>query len=174
MEAVIMARYHEPSIGKTSNWFTPPPIFDRLGLTFDLDPAHPGLGTPHCVVPARRVFTIDHDGLRQPWDRDWLTFMNPPFGVRYEHVPWLRKFLDHGNGVAIVRAYTSSNWFHKYVVPRAETLCFPNGKTKFIRPDGSVGKEPGHGVVLIGMDEIANAALERSGLGFFVRLRSAP
>ena len=94
--------------------------------------------------------------------------------ARYEHLPWLRKFLDHGNGVAIVRAYTSSNWFHRYVVPRAETLCFPNGKTKFIRPDGSVGKEPGLGVVLIGMGEIANAALERSRLGFFVHLRSTP
>ena len=103
-----------------------------------------------------------------------LVFMNPPFGARYEHVPWLCKFLDHGNGVAIVRAYTSSNWFHEHVVPRAETLVFPRGKTKFVRPNGSVGKEPGHGVVLIGMGEVANAALERSGLGLFVRLRGAP
>jgi hypothetical protein len=31
--------------------------------------------------------------------------MNPPFGSRNGHVPWLRKFLDHGNGIAIVRAY---------------------------------------------------------------------
>jgi DNA N-6-adenine-methyltransferase (Dam) len=166
---MIMAKYHEPSIGKISNWYTPPPVFARLGLTFDLDPAHPGLGTPYCVVPARRVYTEADDGLRQPWHG--LVFMNPPFGARYEHVPWLCKFLDHGNGVAIVRAYTSSNWFHEHVVPRAETLCFPRGKTKFVRPDGSIGKEPGHGVVLIGMGEVANVALERSELGFFVRIR---
>jgi hypothetical protein len=168
---IAMARYHEPSTGETSNWYTPPPIFDGLGLTFDLDPAHPGLGTRYCVVPARSVFTVDDDGLRQPWHG--LVFMNPPFGVRYEHVPWLCRFLDHGNGIGIVRAYTSSNWFHKHVVPRAQTLCFPRGKTKFVRPDGSVGKEPGHGVVLIGMGATANAALEQSGLGFFVRLRGA-
>jgi DNA N-6-adenine-methyltransferase (Dam) len=170
MTALIMAKYHEPSIGKTSDWYTPKSIFDGLNLSFDLDPAHPGFGSPYCVVPARRIFTIDHDGLRQPWHG--LTFMNPPYGGRCEHVPWLRKFLDHGNGIAIVRAYTSSGWFHEHVVPRAETLCFPNGKTKFVRPDGSIGEEPGHGVVLIGMGEIANTALERSGLGFFVRVRS--
>jgi len=32
---------HEPSIGLSSDWFTPKPIFDALGLVFDLDPAHP-------------------------------------------------------------------------------------------------------------------------------------
>ena len=72
-------------------------------------------------------------------------------------------------------ARTSADWFHAVVVPNAQTLLFPNGKTKFVRPtDGSVGKEPGTGVVLIGMGAVANAALERSGLGLFVRLRDAP
>ena len=27
---------HEPSIGLSSDWFTPKPIFDALGLVFDL------------------------------------------------------------------------------------------------------------------------------------------
>jgi hypothetical protein len=49
------------------------------------------------------------------------------------------------------------------------------GRATFIvRPsDGSIGKKPATSVVLIGMGEIANAALERSGLGFLVRVRSA-
>ena len=29
---------HEPSIGLSSDWYTPPEIFDTLGLVFDLDP----------------------------------------------------------------------------------------------------------------------------------------
>jgi hypothetical protein len=168
-------KYHEPSIGETSNWLTPNPIFVGLGVTCDPDPAHPGPegpGARYCAVPARRIYTEADDGLRQPWDG--LVFMNPPFGERNAHVPWLVKFLDHGNGIALVRAYTSSGWFHAHVAPRAQTLLFPKGKTQFIRPDGSVGKQPGHGVVLIGMGEIANTALERSGLGLFVRLRGAP
>jgi hypothetical protein len=51
------------------------------------------------------------NGLAQPWSG--LVFMNPPFGGRNGHVPWLRRFLDPSNGIAIVRAYTSSAWFHR-------------------------------------------------------------
>ena len=98
--------------------------------------------------------------------------MNPPFGGRNGHVPWLTKFLDHGNGVAIVRAYTSSAWFHEHAV-KAHAMLFPKGKTKFIRPDGSVGGSPGHGVVLLGMGEVATAAMQRSGLGLCLRLHES-
>ena len=153
---------HEPSIGQSDDWYTPPEIFDPLGLTFDLDPCSPG---PSHRVPARQVFTKQEDGLAQPWSG--LVFMSPPFGGRNGHVPWLRRFLDHRDGVAIVRAYTSSAWFHRYAV-HAETMLFPKGKTKFIRPDGSVGRSPGHGVVLLGVGEVANDALRNSGLGFVV------
>jgi hypothetical protein len=125
---------HEPSIGQCDDWYTPPEIFDALGLTFDLDPCSPG---PSHWVPARQVFTKQENGLAQPWSG--LVFMSPPFGGRNGHVPWLRKFLDHGDGVAIVRAYTSSAWFHRYAV-HADPMLFPKGKTKFIRPDGSVGR----------------------------------
>jgi len=115
-------------------------------------------------VPAKKVYTIEDDGLHQPWQG--LTFCNPPFGGRNGHVPWLVKFLDHANGIAIVRAYTSSGWFHEHVVPRAELLLFPKGKTQFVRPDGTVGKATGHGVVFIGMGDVACTAVRKSGLGF--------
>jgi predicted RNA methylase len=52
-------------------------------------------------VPARKVYTKDDDGLTKPWSG--LVFMNPPFGGREGHLPWLKKFLDHRDGVAIVR-----------------------------------------------------------------------
>jgi hypothetical protein len=162
---------HENSIGATSNWFTPKSIFDALGLTFDLDPAHPGWDNPHCVVPTRRIYTIADDGLRQPWPPELLIWLNAPFGGRRGQVPWLKKFLAHGNGITLVAARTSADWFHDVVVPNAQSLLFPNGKIKFVRLDGTVGKEPGTGVVLIGMGPVANAALRRSGLGFFIQIR---
>ena len=56
---------------------------------------------------------------------------------------------------------------HQWAV-KAQTMCFPRGKTKFIRPDGSIGRAPGHGVVLLGMGAVANKALAQCGLGFFV------
>jgi hypothetical protein len=86
-------------------------------------------------------------------------------------VPWLKKFFAHGDGVAICRAYTSSDWWHEVVIPNAQTLLFPNGKTKFIRPNGAIGTAPGHGVALIGMGEICNAALRDCRLGWFVSNR---
>lgn len=150
---------HEPNQGQSDDWYTPPHFFDAIGLTFDLDPCSPG---PGHWVPARKIYTKADDGLSQPWEG--LVFMNPPFGAREGHVPWLVKFFDHMRGIAIVRAYTSSGWWHKHM-PRAETILFPAGKTKFIRPDGSVGTSPGHGVVLIGMGNQACEALIRSGLG---------
>ncbi len=152
---------HEPCIGQSDEWYTPPSIFKALDLIFDLDPCSPGAEL--CWVPARRVYTKRDDGLLRPWAGS--VFMNPPFGGRNGHVPWLRKFLDHANGVAIVRSYTSAAWFHEWAI-LADTLLFPRGKTKFIRPNGSVGKSPGHGVVLLGMGDAADAALRGSGLGW--------
>jgi hypothetical protein len=131
---------------------------------FDLDPCSPG---PGHWVPARKIYTKADDGLAQPWGG--LVFMNPPFGGRNGHVPWLEKFLAHRNGIAVVRAYTSSSWFHQHAV-KAETMLFPKGKTKFIRPDGTIGKAPGHGVVFLGMGDIANGALRQSGLGLCLSL----
>ena len=159
---MVSARFHENSVGESDEWFTPLEIFTALGLTFDLDPAHPGIGTPHCHVPARRVFTALDDGLTQPWAG--LVWLNMPFGGRNGHVPWLRKFFAHGCGIALVRAYTSAGWWHQEM-QAAEVVLFPRGKTKFIRPDGSIGTQPGHGVALIGMGTVACQALQRSGLG---------
>jgi hypothetical protein len=69
---------HEPCIGQS-------------------DDCSPG---PDHWVPARAVFTKRDDGLSQPWHG--LVFMNPPFGGRNGQVPWLCKFFDHANGIAIV------------------------------------------------------------------------
>ncbi len=157
---------HEPCIGQSDDWYTPRDMLEALGERFDLDPCSPGAGH---WVPADRVFTKSDDGLSQDWNG--FVFMNPPFGGRNGHVPWLEKFLQHGNGIAIVRAYTSAAWFHEYAI-RADAMLFPRGKTKFVRPDGSVGGSPGHGVVLLAMGERAKSALRRSGLGLFVDLGS--
>lgn len=159
---------HETCIGASDDWYTPKDIFDGLGINFDLDPCSPGSGH---WVPASKIFTEAENGLEQDWNG--CVFMNPPFGGRNGHIPWLDKFLNHANGVAIVRAYTSSAWFHDYAV-KAETMLFPKGKTKFVRPDGSVGKSPGHGVVLLGMGEKSNNALRNSELGFFVNNKKCP
>ena len=156
---------HENCIGESDEWYTPPEIINALGEEYDLDPCSPGL--LHWI-PAKKVFTKKDDGLNAEWDG--FVFMNPPFGGRNGHVPWLEKFILHGNGIGIVRAYTSSAWFHQYAI-KVDAMLFPNGKTKFLRPDGTIGKCPGHGVVIIAMGRRAVDALKRSKLGFFVEIK---
>lgn len=90
--------------------------------------------------------------------------MNPPFGGRNGHIPWLARFINHHNGIGIIRAYTSSAWWHDWI-PKVHTVCFPRGKTKFVRPDGTIGKSPGHGIALIGMGIRAESVLRNSNLG---------
>lgn len=164
---------HESSVGNSDEWYTPPEIFDALGLTFDLDPCSPGAGH---WVPAHRVYTKDDDGLAQAWIG--TVWMNPPFGGKHGHVPWLLRFLDHADGIAVVRSYTSSDWWHEHM-HRAEVLLWPKGKTQFLPDEATLARlqaaaaakgkvwrnAPGHGVVLIGMGEKACAALARSKLG---------
>ena len=50
-------------------------------------------------------------------------------------------------------------------------MLFPRGKTKFVRSDGTVGKAPGHGIVLLAMGDRAKIALKNSGLGLYVDLQ---
>lgn len=155
---------HENNVGASDEWYTPPEIFSALKEHFDLDPCSPGIDH---WVPTDYIYTQKDDGLSKNWKG--FVFMNPPFGGRNGHVPWLVKFLNHADGIAIVRAYTSAAWFHEYAV-KADAMLFPKGKTKFIRPDGSIGKSPGHGVVLLAMGDRAKKALRSSNLGLYVEL----
>lgn len=150
---------YRPAVGATDEWYTPPEIFEALDLVFDLDPCSPGLGH---WVPARQIYTKADNGLELPWHN--VVFMNPPFGGRNGQVPWLRKFFAHGNGIGIVIARTSAGWFHDWM-PRAEVIVLPRGKTKFVKPDGTVGKAPHDGVAIFSVGEIGNAALKQCRLG---------
>lgn len=153
------------SIGESDEWYTPPEIFKSLRIRFHLDVASPG---KNHWVPADHIYTKEDDGLKSSWFG--TVFMNPPFGGRNGQVPWLEKFIRHGNGIAIVAARTSSKWFQD-LIPKCDAVLFPRGKTKFIRPDGSVGKSPGSGIVILAMGEKCKKALEESGIGFYVRIK---
>lgn len=157
-----MLKRHPVGANPSDERYTPPEIFQALGMTFDLDPCSPGAGH---WVPAAKTFTMEEDGLSQPWHG--RVFMNPPFGGRHGHVPWLSKFMEHGDGIGLVNALTSSDWFHDHL-HRADALLFPRGKTRFIDADGKRLGAPWTGIVLIGMGEVSVDALKRSGLGMVV------
>lgn len=149
--------------GASDEWYTPKYIFDALGVQFDLDVAHPPGATR---VPANSVF------VRNSLERDWCGFiwMNPPFGGRNGLVPWLDKFFAHGNGIALTPDRTSAPWWQA-AARRADAILFIDGKVKFERPDGTLGKQPGNGTTLFASGGQAFQALtraERAGLGFMV------
>ena len=82
--------------GKTSDeCYTPASLFDALNIRFDLDPA--SCPRDLSAVPADRIYTVEDDGLAQPWfGRVWL---NPPYS---NPTPWVDRFLEHGHGIALL------------------------------------------------------------------------
>lgn len=145
----------EASAGASDEWYTPAYIFDALGVRFDLDVAHPPTGTscPH----ADNLFA--GGSLESPWSG--FVWMNPPFGARNGLTPWLDKFFAHGDGVALTPDRTSAPWFQESW-PRADAVLFVREKIKFIRPGGSVGKQPGTGTTLWACGSRGVKALERA------------
>ena len=97
------------------HWATPPLFYEKLNVEFDFndDP---------CPL-------YGQSGL----DREWgiRTFMNPP----YSNIePWLRRAYEESRKgklvVGLLRGDTSTGWFHKWVLGKAE-IRFVKGRLKF-------------------------------------------
>lgn len=111
----------------SDEWYTPNTIFNLLGLEFDLDVASPIDNKGH--VPADRKYTIHDDGLSQPWiGRVW---MNPPYS---KPSPWVTKWLEHGNGIALL-PMAKSKWFNELMQTNAKFVLLPS-TFKFESPEG--------------------------------------
>lgn len=147
--------------GKSDDWYTPAYIFDCLGCRFDLDVANAAIGGAH--VPCD--VSIGSGGLEFEWFG--FVWLNPPFGGRNAIEPWLAKFFAHGNGIALTPDRTSCPWWQS-AAKKADAILFIDGKVKFERPDGSIGKSPSNGTTLFAAGQRATDALmvaELAGLG---------
>jgi hypothetical protein len=162
---------HHRTQGASDEWYTPPGVFAALDLTFDLDPCAPPGGVPW--VPAARSFSIEDDGLTQPWaGRVWL---NPPYGAQTQL--WVRRLAAHGHGIALVFARTDTRWFHD-VTPTAHAVCFLAGRLNFLPADTTridatrTNSNAGAPSMLLGYGEDCCAAIARAGLGLTFDVRS--
>lgn len=158
----------ERSIGASDEWYTPAYIFEALGETFDIDVAATWCGWN---VPAKVRLTEREDGLKYAPFWHGFIWANPPFGGRNGLVPWLDAFFAHANGIALTPDRTSAPWWQD-AARKADALLFLDGKVKFEKPDGSIGKSPGTGTTLFAAGERADHALcraSRAGLGIYLR-----
>jgi hypothetical protein len=152
---------------KSVEWYTPRWIFDALGLEFDLDPASPH--DMETAVPAAAKYTVFDDGLKKPWfGRVW---MNPPYGP--ETGLWVRRFAEHGNGIALVFSRTDASWFQE-AMRSASAVMFIAGRIEFVPGLENMHKKSrcGAGTALLAFGADCAAALRNMrDHGIFIEVK---
>jgi len=134
-----------PQTGTNEEWGTPPDVFAALNdeFGFNLDPA-----AAEWNHKCEDYFTKREDGLAQQWYGS--VFMNPPYGRPIKR--WIEKAWSEWVKVAeeqsrrssvdvvvgLLPARTDPQWFHKFIVGKAEIRFLP-GRLYFMNPDGSQG-----------------------------------
>lgn len=116
-------------------WQTPTEILDVVEEVLDiidLDPASPGKG--NTLVMAERYFTIEDDGLAQPWNARTV-FLNPPYGREIGR--WTRKLSEeYKEGrtkefVALLPARVDTRWW-QVLITGDMLVCFVNHRLRFL------------------------------------------
>lgn len=145
-------------------WLTPPEIIKSLGK-FDLDPCAP-IVRPWST--AKKCFTILDDGLKKNWfGRVWL---NPPYGNQTGK--WLKKMVEHGNGIVLIFARTETKNFFEYIWSKADGIMFLKGRLRFYHVDGTRGSACGAPSCLVAFGRENAKKLKESGLnGKFLYLK---
>ena len=145
---------HESQDAKSIEWYTPPWVFDELGLQFDIDVCAPKGGISW--IPACRHFHKEDDGLQQPWVG--TVWCNPPYGR--ETTLWLKRMSEHKDGVALVFSRTDCAWFHEYAAS-ADSILFLRGRIRFVDGAGATGGSgAGNGSMLCAWGAKSVAALD--------------
>jgi hypothetical protein len=147
---------HRRRSRRTDIWLTPLSLVRSLGA-FDLDPC----GAPDWYT-ATRLICPPEDGLIADWalGRVWL---NPPYGRQTGM--WIRKLADHGDGIALIFSRTETDFFHRWVWPKATAFLFLRGRINFHHRDGTRSrKNAGGPSVLVAYGERNAEALRACGL----------
>lgn len=159
-----------------SEYYTPPKLVAAARLAMggiDLDPA--SSGRANALVKATKIFTIEDNGLTQPWSgRVW---MNHPFNRKW-NAAWINKLISEyqegriAQACCITYASTSEAWFRPLL---RWPQCFLAGRTHYLLPDGTVlhGSTKGSVVTYVGKNLPAFAAAF-GGMGEIKILWTAP
>jgi hypothetical protein len=157
-----------------NEWYTPVEYI-RSAITvmgaIDLDPA--SSEEANKVVGAEEFYTLDDDGLAQPWSgRIW---MNPPYERGMVDKFCGRLTAEHVAGLvpeacALVNNSTDSSWF-QVLLSAAAAVCFPLYRIRFWNPDPAKESNPlqGQAVLYLG-ERVEEFQQEFSQYGGVVRV----
>jgi hypothetical protein len=122
---------------QSNEWYTPENYIEAVKEVLgaiDLDPASNSLADQ--TVKAKRFFSIDDDGLKQPWNGQ--VFLNPPYGFNDDgesnQAIWSKRLIEQyqlgitKEAILLVNASTASQWFKPlWDYP----ICFTDHRIKF-------------------------------------------
>jgi hypothetical protein len=135
------------------HWYTPPWVFDGLGIVFDLDVAAPV--EPLEWIPAKRSYTVADDGLVLPWEG--TIWCNPPYS---EPAPWCYRWAEHADGCILLRSDLSTRGpFAATSV--ASSLYVPPKRIQFVNGHGGPTGAANFSTVLLGAGTAADAGIVR-------------
>lgn len=129
---------HHENQGGHVEYYTPKYIFEAMDVTFDLDVAHPKDFRTH--VPCKQFYS--EGSLEKQWNG--FVWMNPPYGSEKNKIKWIEKFIDHGNGIALMPDRTSAKWWQIFA-KGSDLHGFTFDKIKFELSDGTIADSPGNG-----------------------------
>jgi len=138
MEALSRKGTHVSHNSGDNEWYTPNQYIEAAHATMggvDLDPASSAVA--NTVVSARRIFTIEDDGLTKEWaGRVW---MNPPYASDLvgRFIEKLAVSVESGavtEAIVLVNNATETKWFAR-LASVSFMLCFPNARIKFWKPE---------------------------------------
>jgi DNA N-6-adenine-methyltransferase Dam len=158
-------------------WYTPPTILDLVRQvlgTIDVDPA--SCAAAQALVQARTYYTVEDDGLRQPWPG--TVFCNPPYKMP-EVARFCGKLVEEldadrtTEAILLVNAMTETDWFQT-IAGWADAICLPDGKIHFAHATRH-GDSPctGSAVLYFGPD-VAGFSLIFGAIGLVLEVTNLP
>lgn len=148
----VQKRPHVSYNSGNNEWYTPKEIIetvrDMMG-SIDVDPASSEIANK--VVKAECFYTAEDDGLSKKWFGNvWL---NPPYAsdlIGKFADKLVNEFENYSQAVVLVNNATETEWFNK-IIGIGSAVCFPRGRVKFYKPDGSTGAPlQGQAIIYIG------------------------
>ncbi len=124
----------------TDSWATPATLYEALNAEFHFndDP---------CPLDESIYAIRNNDGLNRVWGKS--VYLNPPYS---NPMPWVKKAYEESlRGsvvVALLKADTSTAWFHDWVLGKAE-IRFLRGRVHFVSRNNQITRCPFANIIAI-------------------------